>query len=141
MKQIRESRMEKKYKLTDETNEWLGRTLYRIEALRDFGDVKAGDRGGWIEKEANLSHEGSCWVFGNAGVCDRAWVFGNAEVFGKARVSGNAMVYGTALVSGNARVFDNAMVYGDALVSGNALVSGYARVPGDARVRDEYISD
>ncbi|MDE5977041.1 MAG: hypothetical protein K2G70_01045 [Turicibacter sp.] len=35
-------------------------TLYRIRALRDFGDVKQGDVGGYIEKEENLSHEGYC---------------------------------------------------------------------------------
>ncbi len=38
--------MEKKYKLTNETLEYNGRTLYRIEALRDFSDVKKGDIGG-----------------------------------------------------------------------------------------------
>lgn len=41
------------------TNE---RTLYSIRALRDFGDVKAGDFGGWIESEDNLSQAGDCWV-------------------------------------------------------------------------------
>ena len=92
--------MTKKYKLTDETMDWLGRTLYRIEALRDFGDVKGGDRGGWIESEDNLSHEGSCWVFGNAGVCDRAWVSGDAKVYDNARVHDNAMVSGNAGVCG-----------------------------------------
>lgn len=36
----------KKYKLTEETKEYYGITLYRIEALKDFGTVKAGDKGG-----------------------------------------------------------------------------------------------
>ena len=92
------SRMEKKYKLTEETIDWRGRTLYRIEVLRDFGDVKVGDKGGWIESEDNLSHEGSCWVFDNAMVSDNALVFGYAWVSGKARVSGNARVSGAAVV-------------------------------------------
>ena len=64
--------MEKKYKLTEETKEWCGRTLHRIEALKDFGDVKAGDKGGWIEKEENLSHQDSAWVYGEACVSDSA---------------------------------------------------------------------
>ena len=34
------SYMEKKYKLTDETIEVNGKILYRIEALKDFSDVK-----------------------------------------------------------------------------------------------------
>ena len=50
--------MEKKYRLTEETKEWCGRTLHRIEALKDFGDVKAGDKGGWIEQEENLNQDG-----------------------------------------------------------------------------------
>lgn len=32
--------MEKKYKLTDETIEVDGKTLYRIEALKDFSYIK-----------------------------------------------------------------------------------------------------
>lgn len=47
--------MNKKYELIDETQEWNGRILHRIRALADFGDVKAGELGGWIEKEENLS--------------------------------------------------------------------------------------
>ena len=43
--------MEKKYKLTEETINVNGRTLYRIEALRDFNDVKKGDKGGFVEDE------------------------------------------------------------------------------------------
>ena len=53
------SYMEKKYKLTDETIEVNGKTLYRIEALKDFSNVKKGDKGGFIEKEKNLSHLGN----------------------------------------------------------------------------------
>lgn len=73
-----------KYKLTDETKEWAWRILHRIEALKDFGNVKAGDKGGWIEKEDNISQDGDCWVY------DDARVYGNACVRGNARVYGNA---------------------------------------------------
>ncbi|WP_412058013.1 hypothetical protein [Bartonella sp. DGB2] len=58
--------MEKKYELTQETREVNERTLYRIRALRDFGNVKAGDKGGFVENERNLSHRGDCWVNDNA---------------------------------------------------------------------------
>lgn len=73
--------MNKKYELTDETQEWNGRTLHRIRALADFGDVKAGELGGWIEKEENLSHNGNAWVYGDAQVCNNARVYGNAGIF------------------------------------------------------------
>lgn len=64
--------MMKKYEFTGETKMWLGRELHRIRAVRDFGDVKCGTLGGWIEKEDNLSHNGSCFVYGNAEVYDSA---------------------------------------------------------------------
>lgn len=48
-----------KYKLTEETLEFNGRTLYRIEALKNFGFVRTGDKGGWIESENNLSQAGN----------------------------------------------------------------------------------
>ena len=76
----------KKYELTEETVTVYGKTLYRIRAVRDFGSVKTGEFGGYIEKEENLSHFGD------------AWVYGNAKVYGDARVSGNARVYGNAEV-------------------------------------------
>ena len=99
----------KKYKLTDEYIELGGGfKLYRIEALIDFGDVKAGDKGGFIEREDNLSHEGTAWVYGNARVCDEATVYGNARVCGNATVCDEARVCGNATVYGNARVYGNA---------------------------------
>ena len=74
--------MNRKYEFTGEIMECMGRTLHRIRAVRDFGEVKAGDLGGWIETESNLSNDGN------------AWVYGNARVYGNAEVSGNAWVYG-----------------------------------------------
>ena len=70
----------KKYELTTECKEFLGRKLYRIKALTSFSDVKEGDLGGWIEKEENLSQEGNTWVYGNATVYGNAMVYGNAEI-------------------------------------------------------------
>ena len=74
----------KKYELTDETIEVYGTALHRIKALKDFGNVKKGEPGGYVESEHNLSQEGDCWVYGNAEVYDNAWVCGNAEVCGNA---------------------------------------------------------
>ena len=89
----------KKYELTDEAEEFGGRTLYRIKALRDVGlYVKAGELGGFIESEANLSHEGTAWVSGSAKVCGNAWVSDDAWVYGEANVSGKAEVCGDAQV-------------------------------------------
>ena len=100
-----------KYELTDETIDVSGTTLHRIKALKDFGNVKKGELGGYVKKgelggyvesEYNLSQIGNCWVYGNARVC------GDAELCGNAKVCGNARVYGNAEVCGNARVYGNA---------------------------------
>lgn len=119
--------------------------MYRIRALRDFGDVKTGDRGGYIESEDNLSHEGECWVadeakvYGNARVYedakvkDKAEVFDNADISGKARVAGNAKVYGKAQLSYGV-VFDNAEVYGNAKISGSISIHGKAKVYKDTEI-------
>ena len=80
----------KKYKLTDETIEVEGKALYRIEALKDFCEIKKGDKGGFIESEDNLSHEGNAWVSDDACVCGNACVCGSARVCGDAEISTDA---------------------------------------------------
>ena len=87
----------KKFEFTGETKTislfFRTATLHRIRAVAEFGLVKIGDLGGWIEKEENLSHEG------------KAWVCGDAEVWGNAEVCGDAKVWGNAKVCGDAKVF------------------------------------
>ena len=79
-----------------------GVTLHRIKALIDFGDVKAGELGGYVEKETNLSQYGDAWVYRHA------QVFGNAWVRDNACVCGNGIVYGNAWLCGNAQVSSDA---------------------------------
>ena len=110
----------KKFELTNEfiTN-MFGTKLFRIRALVEFGDVEAGELGGYVEKESNLGHD------------DNAWVYDNARVYGDAQVSGNARVYDNALVYDNAWVYGNALVCGDARVCGNgdyAYAHGFGSV-------------
>ena len=66
----------KKFELTNEfiANRF-GTKLFRIRALVEFGDVEAGELGGYVEKESNLGHD------------DNAWVYGNARVYGDAEFS------------------------------------------------------
>ena len=124
----------RKYELTNETKTLTdGTVLHRIRALRDIPrhGVKAGELGGFVEGENNLSQDGNAWVYGDARVS------GDADVSGDARVCGNAWVYGDARVRDNAQVRGDAWVSGNAEVFGNALVSGYADVSGDALVSDK----
>jgi carbonic anhydrase/acetyltransferase-like protein (isoleucine patch superfamily) len=149
----------KKYELTDDYNIAIcGVTLHRIRAITNFGDIAAGDLGGYVEKEDNLSHNDNAWVrdnakvfgnaeisgnaevCGNAQVSDKAMVFGNARIFSNAKIYGNAqvsdkaMVFNNAWVGGNAKVSDNSWIYGNAKVSGNAKIYGDAKVSGNAEV-------
>ena len=104
----------KKYELTGEAKSCEGRILRRIRALIDIPKhgVKAGDLGGWIETENNLSEAGNAWVYGDAWVFDNAKVCGNAQVFGNAWVCGAARVFCDAQVCGNAWVTSPLQIQG-----------------------------
>ena len=84
-----------KYEFTGETKIELGVKLNRIRAVVAIAalEIVAGELGGWIESEKNLSVYGDAWVYDNARVSGNAWVYGNARVYG------NAWVYGDARVS------------------------------------------
>lgn len=69
----------KKYEFTGEVKVKFGVTLKRIRAIIDFGNVKKGEIGGFIEKEENLSHENSAWIYGSARVSGDAEVSGDAD--------------------------------------------------------------
>ena len=133
--------------------------------MKNFGSVKAGELGGWIESEENLSQADNAWVYNNAKVFDKARVYGDAAVSDDAKVCGyaavsdnarvcdnaevsdyvevfeNAIVLGHAKVCGFTRIFGNAIVLGNAILFGHAKVYGKATINGDAKVYDavDYI--
>lgn len=124
----------KKYELTNESMGLFNSvTVYRIRALRDFADVKKGQLGGFIQHEANLSHEGDAWVYDNARVFDKARVIENA------RVEGDATVFGAAIIGRSATVGGSANVYNKAIVCDHAWVTDYANVCGMAIIKDEAV--
>lgn len=124
--------LEKKYVLTDEIKVIKGvANLRRIQAVRDFGNVKKGDFGGFIEKEENLSHEGLCWVYDDAQVYNDARIEDNASVHDTSRVFGNAKIYGDASIHNRSCIYDDAKIYNGASTFGDARVYGAARVHGE----------
>lgn len=133
--------MQKKYELIETQAEWdrgsgKGRKLYQIKALIDIeGVASAGDLGGLIESEHNLSQIGNCWVHPNGVVTESAQVFENAQVMSGGIVTEDAKVFGNAWVRENATVWGNAEIYGDAIVEGNGVcVFGDAKIFGDADI-------
>lgn len=135
----------KKYEMTSNTKEFSGHKLFQIKALKNFGSIKAGDLGGYIEKEENLSHDGRAWVYNNAQVYDNAVIFNNAQVYGNARVCGNARVYGKAWVCDDAKIYDNTQVsdnvkiFGNAYVFGNAIICGNVLIYGNTWIYDDAL--
>jgi hypothetical protein len=120
--------MKKKYTLLrNDSVEFLDKdgyhTLFRVKAVRDFGCVKRGDRGGYIEREANLSHDGT------------AWVGGGAQAYGNALVCDDAIVNGYAKISGNARICGNAAIGEYERVGGNTVLSRPGYPPDDAFIK------
>jgi hypothetical protein len=108
--------MAKKYDLikSNVTIGFMRKSLYQLRALVNIEKhgVKAGDLGGYVEDEKNLSHGGS------------AWISQDARVFGDAKVFDNALVSDSAQVSGTCQVFGNAWVFGDSVLTGDARICG-----------------
>ena len=133
---------DRKYELTDETIRYHGRTLHRIRALRDFGNVERGDLGGYVESENNLSHFGTCWVYNQAKVMhgahiyEAARIFDSAYVHGAAWISGSVQAFDSTEVSGSAEILDSVQIYGSADIFGTARVSGSAKIKGSAYIKD-----
>ena len=107
--------------------------LRRIRALRDFGPVKAGDLGGYIESKNNLHHDDTAWVH------DNAKVFGDALVIDQAQIHGNAIIKDKTLVEDDAFITDNVIIQDHASVSGNAIVRDNARIYGNASIYEHAL--
>lgn len=96
-----------------------GTILYRIQAVEDFGAIKAEDFGGLVEKESNLSHEGMCWIEAGAWVTENAHVCEDAFVGGHAYILGNVVVKGNVVIKGHHEI----VVAGNAVLDGNLILS------------------
>lgn len=133
---------EKKYEiLMDQPLSLEGQpTLYRIRALKNLPShgVEAGDYGGWIENETNLSQDGQAWIKDCAMAYCGAYVSGSALLSGYANVSLDSEICGQAKISDHAKV-TKTDVGGNSEISGNAVVdsstiSGGSKVTEFARV-------
>lgn len=115
-----------------------GTVVCRIQAKKSFiticgRPVCAGDYGGFIESEDNLSQEGSCWVFDGAMVYNDARVLDNAVVRDFAIIKNQAVVEKDAIVQRDAVISDMARITDAAVVSDCAKISNRATIFGEAR--------
>ena len=113
-----------KYEITDIAHKEYP-FLHRIRALRNIGTmVEAGDLGGFVEGEWNLSHEDAdSWIFHDAIAANAAFVEGGSILRDQAVTCGEARIQGGSVLSGYARAEDHACVVG-------AQVESFARVSG-----------
>lgn len=124
-----------KYEFSGEEKKFNNATIRRIRALKDFGEVKKGDVGGWIGGENNLSHYQNCWVH------DDAIVVGSAKVSSNVQIRHSATVHGYATVSGTVEVCNESEVSGRVFIMDNARVLKKSKVFGNARVQGNAILD
>lgn len=91
-----------------------GTVLYRIQAVRTFGNphvgtVFEGQLGGWVDREQSLSHEGSCWIGHEAVVA-----LGST-------VQENSAVINNAMVINGSHICEDSFVRNDAYISRSSL--------------------
>jgi hypothetical protein len=72
---------------------------YRIEALKNFSDVKKGDLGGFVECYNNLSQKDDCWLYSGFAIA-------SAEIRDGAKVY-NSIITGTSRISGRSEIRDS----------------------------------
>lgn len=104
--------------------------LHRIRALRDIGgEVKAGDLGGFVESESNLSFEpgDDAWIFDDAIACNDAYVDWGSVLREESIACSNAYISHGARLSGHARAEDDSYVRG-------AVLCAFARASGTSMI-------
>ena len=118
-----------KYEITDIPHEQYP-FLHRIRALQDIGtEVRAGDLGGFVESESNLSFEpgDNAWIFDNAIACNNAYVDNGSCLRGEAVACDNAYVSHGSVMTGHSRAEDDAYIRG-AVLSAHARASGKSMI-------------
>lgn len=88
-----------------------GKTLYRVIYLQDLIiednllPIAKDSKGGYIEKEENLSQEGKCFLLG------RSIIMGDSKVSGNTQIHGDVKIYGHTIIKGNSNISNNAHIY------------------------------
>ena len=134
-------KINKKYKLIKRKSIVTGNDtiLYRIKALKDFGNVKKGEIGGFVESENNLSQEGNCWIHDEAKVLDNAMVLGNAQVLDNAIIKDYATVSDSACIKGsNVLISGKSHIY-DAVIIDNSKITGECNIGGNVKIDNSLI--
>jgi len=129
---------------------------YQIRAVRDFGDVRKGQLGGYVSGEHNLCPNGNCWIDETSYVLENARITEEAQVRAHSVVSGNAIISMLAevyecqimdhVVIDGSPIIENSQISGNAIVGGmpyilHASISGRAHIHGVADLRRVTVRD
>lgn len=95
-----------------------GMNLKRIQAIKDFSDVKTGDLGGYIENPMNLSQDDESWIY------DEAIVLGSSVVKNNSKIKGFSICKNSKV--SNSQLNDNCYLENSDIISsvvyGNAII-------------------
>ena len=121
--------MNDKYRITDiEHPEYP--FLHRIQALREINNiVSAGDLGGYVESESNLSFEpgDTAWIYDDAICCGDAYVSKNSELHDRAVACNGAYLTNAAVMLQASRAEDDSYL-NCATLTDHACISGMSMV-------------
>lgn len=125
----------KKYEITNETIQlYGGLKLHRIRAITDFGNIKKGQLGGYVESEENLVNDtenGTAWLHNDS------WAYGESCVSGNAQIRDNVHIGGHATVKDNVLLFGNISVTGNACICDAAFLKGLMNISGNAKIKKD----
>jgi len=105
-----------------------GRKVYRIKAVRDFGNVKKGEIGGFVEADDNLSHDGLCWIANDAMALGRSRISGDALLRDRARIGDRVMLTDHCIVQDDARLSEFVFAYGHCTIGAQSMLAGAVTV-------------
>ena len=120
-----------KYEITNIVGYRFKRKVYRIRALKDFGDVKKGYLGGYVSSYENLSQYGDCWIYDDAAVID------NALLENDSTVHNMTIVHGDSIIRGKSEVYNSTRICGSSYIN-NSIISGKSLLK-DVRVYNSKI--
>jgi hypothetical protein len=91
--------------------------LRRVRALKDFGNVRKGDIGGYLQNEDFLDQRGNCWIYDDACIVAPEIV---SSIDGSPLTGIPTLLYGNAQLRDQA-VFESGRIGGDTIIRGTPI--------------------
>lgn len=127
-----------KYILTCDSLEFEGKTLYRIQAIKDFNNVKKGDIGGYVESTDNLSQHGNCWIYNDAKAMGSSMVLDNASLEGRSVMKDHSTLAGNSRCSGATKLMQGAWIGENAWLL-DSYIADCPQIEGNSRIHNSTI--